>query len=249
MRHDVVDLREFYESSLGLVARRMVRTAVRDFWPDVSGLRLLGVGYATPLLRPFLDEAERVLTLMPPAQGVVHWPPEGRNVAFLSEEGEWPLADVSIDRVLAVHAVEHSEFLRAMLRETWRVLSDNGRVLIVVPNRRGIWARVDATPFGSGHPYTPTQLSRVLRDNMFTPTRSAHALYIPPTRFRTLLAAGQAWENIGARWFPGFAGVTLVEASKQLYAVTPEPRTTRIYVPARRPARRPSGVVSRQHRP
>ena len=235
MYSDVVDLRDFYQSSLGQVARRMIRRRIRMIWPNVSGLRVLGLGYATPYLRPFRDEAERVVALMPAAQGVLQWPRDDYNVAALCDEAELPLQDASIDRVLLIHALECSEELRPMLAEVWRVLAGGGRVLMVVPNRRGIWARLDRTPFGAGHPFTQNQLSRLLREMAFTPVSSATALYIPPTASRMVLSAAGAWENIGERWFNSFAGVTMVEATKQIYAKSkPEKRPRRhlVYKPA-----------------
>lgn len=232
MRHDVVDLRDFYRSSLGMVARRMIGRAVRERWPDVGGRRLLGLGYATPFLRAWREEAERVVAVMPPTQGILHWPPDGANLAVLADETDLPLPDLSVDRILAVHALEHCGNLRGLLREIWRVMAGDGRVLFVVPNRRGIWARIDSTPFGAGYPYSASQLTRLLRDNMFTPISTAHALCVPPTRSRPLLASAGAWENIGQRWFPAFAGVVLVEAEKQLYAATPAPARRRLRVAA-----------------
>jgi len=238
MYSDVVDLRDFYQSSLGQVARRMIRRRIRMIWPDATGLRVLGLGYATPYLRPFRDEAERVVALMPAAQGVLQWPREALNVAALCDEAELPLQDASIDRVLLIHALECSEELRPMLAEVWRVLAGGGRVLMVVPNRRGIWARLDRTPFGAGHPFTQNQLSRLLREMQFTPVSSAAALYIPPTESRMVLSAAAAWENLGERWFNSFAGVTMVEATKQIYAKSKPERGSRrhlVYKPAATP--------------
>ncbi len=218
MHMDVVDLRDFYETRLGQVARHMIRRGVRTMWPNLRGESLLGLGYATPYLRQYRDEAERVVACMPANQGVLHWPPEGPWSVALSEETELPLPDYTLDRVLLVHGLESSDHLSALLREVWRVLTGNGRLLVVVPNRRGIWARVERTPFGSGHPYSQPQLSKLLRANMFTPTRSAGALFVPPTRSRALLRSAAAWERMGTRWFPRFAGVQLIEAGKQLYS-------------------------------
>ncbi|MDJ0951051.1 MAG: methyltransferase domain-containing protein [Alphaproteobacteria bacterium] len=217
---DVVDLREFYEGSTGQVARRMIRRTIRTLWPDVKGESLLGLGYATPYLRPFRGEAERIAAVMPAGQGVLHWPPEGPGVVALADEGELPLPDLSIDRVLLVHALEHTEQIRRMLREVWRVMAGGGRLLVVVPNRRGIWARLERTPFGHGRPYSDSQLSRLLRDNMFTPMRSQTALFVPPSRSRMILGSAAVWEKAGARWFQPISGVILVEASKQIYAGT-----------------------------
>lgn len=224
---DVVDLREFYETSLGQMACRVIRRRIREIWPDLRGLKLLGIGYATPYLRGFRAEAERVLALMPAAQGVLHWPPEGPGRTALADEAELPFPDNSIDRILVVHALESTEQVRAMLREIWRVLAENGRLLVIVPNRRGIWARFDRTPFGHGHPYTPAQLTRLLRDNMFTPVVGESALFIPPSDSRMLLATAAAWEQLGGRIFQTFAGVVVAEAVKQVYAATPIRETKR----------------------
>jgi SAM-dependent methyltransferase len=231
---DVVELREFYGTRLGQVARRMVARRIRQLWPDITGMRLLGLGYATPYLRPFLGEAERVLALMPAAQGVLHWPPEGPNRVVLTDEGELPLADFSVDRVLLIHGIEFSEQIRPMLKEAWRVLAGGGRLLAVLPNRRGIWARIDNTPFGQGHPYTTSQLSRLLREESFTPERNGGALYVPPTRSRMMLRSAVAWEGIGERWFNTFGGVVMVEAVKEISTrpvAVRKPRTRRVLLP------------------
>src|SRR6202045_873405 len=235
MSSDVVDLRDFYRTGLGQIARRMIRGAIRQVWPDLHGMRLLGIGYATPFLSAMSAETERTVALMPAALGVLGWSPEGRNLVTLADEGELPFADYSIDRVLLVHALESSEEVGAMLKEIWRVLAGGGRLLIVVPNRRGIWARLDRTPFGSGRPYTMSQLSQLLRDELFTPVGSDAALFIPPAKKRVMLRSAAAWERIGRRWFPTFAGVLLVEATKQIYAKPAAIRTPRrrlVYTPA-----------------
>ncbi len=236
MSADVVDLRDFYAGRLGKVAVRMIRRRLRLVWPDVAGARILGFGYASPYLRPFLAEAERVLSFMPPSQGVLPWPTEGPFRVALADEAELPLADYSIDRVLLVHAIEFSELLHPLLREVWRVLAGGGRVLAIVPNRRGIWARLDNTPFGQGQPFTPGQLTRLLRETGFTPERTVPALFVPPTGSRMMLRSAGAWETIGERWFTAFSGVSMVEASKQIYAKpalvqTRRVRARQVYIP------------------
>src|SRR6266851_5022642 len=192
MPSDVVDLRDFYRSALGQVARRMIRRAIQRVWPDLHGMRLLGIGYATPFLSALSGETERTIAVMPATLGVLRWPPEGRNLVTLADEGELPFADYSIDRVVLVHAIETSDEVRAMLKEIWRVLAGGGRVLVVAPNRRGIWARLDRTPFGSGRPYTMSQLSQLLRDEQFTPIGSDAALFVPPATSRMMLRAAPA---------------------------------------------------------
>ena len=250
MLPDVIDLRDFYESSLGHVARRLVRRQIREMWPDLRDMSVLGLGYATPYLRVFREEADRVVAIMPAEMGVLRWPKDGPNATTLALETDLPLADRSIGRVLAVHSIEATSHLPTLLRELWRVLEDGGRLLILVPNRGGIWARSDRTPFGSGQPYSTGQINRILRQSMFTPLRSSRALFLPPSRRRALLSAAPALEKIGQKWFKPLAGVSLVEASKTIYAGAAETRRAgaRRYVTvggAARQAGRPVGRLGR----
>jgi len=215
---DVVDLRDFYESTIGKVTRRMIRRRVRQIWPDVTGMRVLGLGFATPYLRPFMDESDRIIAAMPAQQGVLHWPDDGNGLTVLTDEMELPFEDLSMDRVLLVHALENAEPVRPLLREVWRVLAGNGKLLVVTPNRRGVWARLERTPLGHGRPYSGSQLSALLRDTMFTPMSTETALFVPPIDSRMVMSSCAAWEKIGTSVFSRFGGVVITEASKQLYA-------------------------------
>ena len=105
-----------------------------------------------------------------------------------------------------------------MLREVWRILAGSGRLIVVVPNRRGLWARFEHTPFGHGLPYSSRQLSHTLRENMFTPTNISRALVMPPIRSRMIQSISSACESISARHFPVLGGIIIVEATKQIYA-------------------------------
>lgn len=246
---DVIDLRDFYRTALGGAARRVIRNHVRAIWPDARAANLLGLGYATPYLAPFREEAARVISVMPAPQGVLRWPAAGPNLAALAGEDELPLPDRSIDRVLLTHALECSERLRPMLREVWRVMADDARLLAVVPNRRGIWARLDRTPFGHGRPFTPSQIERLLRDHMFAPTGTTFGLFMPPGGRRVAGAAAPAWERLGKYWLRRFGGVLLVEAAKRVHAAAPAaaPARRRAYAaPAARAA--PAGGVNAPRR-
>jgi len=221
MYQDVADLNAFYRSRLGQVARRLMLARMRALWPDLKGLRVMGLGYATPFLRVFHGEAERVASFAPAPQGVIRWPDRGTAQVCLTDEFALPLPDESFDRVLMAHALEHSEARSAMMREVWRVLSPGGRLLVVVGNRRGLWSRADHTPFGHGYPFNESQIDRLLRDSMFTPLLTEFALYVPPSQRGLSLWSAPAWERIGRRWDLPLPGVVMVEASKQMYGALP----------------------------
>lgn len=218
-----IDLKEFYDGLQGRVVQRLLRQHLRHFWGDVRGLRVLGYGYATPYLKPLMPEAERVVALMPQQQGAIYWPPETRGLVALCDEEELPVETSSIDRMLVVHGMQSAESLDSILREAWRVLTGQGTLLLVVPNRTGVWARFDHTPFGHGTPYSMGQIRGILKDYMFIPERMERALFMPPSASRLMLSAAPVWEKIGSRFFNAFGGVNLIEAGKQLYAGTPLP--------------------------
>src|SRR5882757_6497403 len=217
MSLDVIDLRNFYNMPLGAIVRRLIGVKIRARWTDMRDLRLAGIGFATPYLSVFREEAERVLALMPATQGVLEWPPGGPFAAALVEETELPLPDASIDRVLAVHVLEEADSAFDALREIWRVLAPGGTVIVVAPNRRGVWARSDSTPFGYGRPFSRSQLTQLLRDALFSPISWSEALYMPPSHRGWALRSAMMWERLGARLALPFPGVHIVEASKQVF--------------------------------
>jgi SAM-dependent methyltransferase len=236
MSIDVVDLRNFYVQRLGTVARRFVGRGIRGRWSDTRAMRVLGIGYTTPYLGLFREEAERCLAFMPAAQGVVKWPSRSASLAALVEEDALPLTDAAVDRVLLVHALEMSRDPTSMLREIWRVLAAGGRLLAVVPNRRGLWTRMDTTPFGHGRPYSRSQITHLLRETWFTPTGWGEALYVPPIARNWFLRSAVAWERAGSVTSAPFAGVHIVEATKQVYRAVPALREKRRLLPALEPA-------------
>ncbi len=237
---DVVDLRNFYAQQLGAVARRFVSLGIRAHWSDTHGQRVAGVGYPTPYLGLFQEEAERCLAFMPAAQGVIKWPTGGPALAALVEDYDLPLPDLSVDRFLLIHALEMSEDAPSFLREVWRVLAPGGLALLVVPNRRGLWARMDTTPFGHGQPYSRSQIIQLLRETSFTPTSWGEALYMPPIARGWLIRSAVAWERTGRTISAPFAGVHIVEAMKEVYRTIPARREKRRLVPVLEPALAPS---------
>ena len=224
MTIDVIDLRDFYSQRLGIVARQLINRGIRARWPNAEGQRVLGLGYPTPYLGLFREDSERCLAFMPAAQGVLKWPTARPALATLIDEFSMPLPDAAVDRILLVHALEMTHDAPALLREVWRVLAPGGRLLAVVPNRRGLWARMDTTPFGHGRPYSRSQVMQLLRETWFTPTAWGEALYVPPIEQRWFLRSSVAWERTGATVSAPFAGVHLVEATKQVYRTLPARR-------------------------
>jgi SAM-dependent methyltransferase len=232
---DVTDLREFYGSRLGDASRRIIAQRLRGRFGNLAQASVLGLGYAMPYLEPAPDNAARIIAFTMAQRGVLHWPGDGRNATCLVDECDLPLLESTIDFALVIHGLELSDHPMDMLREIWRVLSPQGRLLMVVTNRRGMWAQSDATPFGYGQPYSRPQLQQVLKDTGFSPTGWAHTLFMPPVERGFVLKSAAVWERVGLYVSAAFSGVIIVEAVKQVYAVNSGKRLKRA-VPRLKPA-------------
>ena len=230
MRTDILDLHDFYASPLGAAARGFIGARLEEAWRDHGQLRVAGFGHAEPYLSLF-PAAELAIAIAPAAQGVVRWPTGAKNAAALAGEHSWPLPDASIDRMLIVHGLEESDDPKRLMREVWRVMTDDGRIILVVAHRRGLWSAVDTTPFAAGRPYLKRQLERLLQQSMLRPIAWSGALYFPPLGARILLRAARAWERAGAQLWSGFAGVLMVEAAKDMAQPVARPVKARIGAP------------------
>lgn len=231
---DVSELHSFYTSDLGTVVQQVLEKRIRQFWPDARGENIAAYGYGTPYLDLFRDQNARTFALMPAHLGAIHWPQGRPNLTVLCEKTLLPLADQSLDRLMIVHALEYMPQPCELLREAWRVLVDGGKLLIIAPNRRGLWARTVSTPFGYGQPYTGYQLFKLVEDNSFAPEKPRYGLYMPPAAPQFLGSLCDKFENYGRRWSKKLGGVVMLEAQKTVMA-TVSPETSRwgsyIFVP------------------
>lgn len=214
------NIKNFYSLRRGRMVRRLLSAHIRAFWPDMKGMRLMGAGYALPYIKNIAGTTgdNFGFAFMPEGMGVHYWPDGKKGRVFLGNETELPLETESIDRIILIHGLEFFDKPSACFHELWRVLKSNGRIIVVVPNRLGFWARSDNTPFGHGRPYSMKQLMNILQDNMFVHERTEQALFMPPFKSFLMLRAAYMFESLGRYLFSGLAGVHIVEASKQIYA-------------------------------
>ena len=220
MGAEVHGLGEFYASPAGAAAGRLVAQRLRGLWPTLRGQAVLGIGHCAPYLDLWRGEAARCVALSPAQLGLARYPAEGPASALVADEEALPFPDLSFDRILLVHGLEMAEHARRLLREVWRVLKDDGRLLVAAPNRRGLWAHTEHTPFGHGQPYSPGQVTRLLARHMFHVERRDSSLFTPP--FAPFLRWGGGWERCGhAVWPSRYAGLAIVEARKDLLAGAP----------------------------
>ncbi len=235
MLEDVQAVADFYATRRGRMVARLLRRHLLALWPDLRGQSLLGLGYAAPFLGMWRDQVSSCIDGVTAAghpiaaAGVPAGSPLDARCAL--HDDLLPFPDRSLDRVLLVHALENATNAQAMLRAAARALRDDGRLLVIVPNRDGLWARGDGTPFADGAPCSTGRIERMLARSLFRVERMRGALFCPPADLRPLLRIGATLEAAGRFVTPRLAGVLLVEAVKDIHAALP---TATVRMPTRR---------------
>jgi SAM-dependent methyltransferase len=215
------DIERFYDAPLGRAAVRLLTERLTALWPSLAGERCLALGEAERVLRDLAADTAAIAAAHTRAPEVA--PAELRgtgNARLLVDLLRMPFEDQCFSRAVMLHTLEDVENAHRMLREIWRIMEPEGRLLVIASNRSGLWSRTEHTPFGHGRPYTRRQLSQLLEESLFEPTAWSHALFVPPIPWRVVASTAGAWEKAGETFWPALGGVVMVEAVKRL-AVPP----------------------------
>lgn len=209
LRPSIADLSGYYATPDGQRVARLLAGVAAPVVRRTSTSRLLALGYCAPLLAGFDPlSVERLALVMSPADGAHPWPPAAPSCACVADEFQLPFTDALFDQALLCHALEFADPPRRMLRELWRVLAPAGELVLIVPNRAGLWTHFEATPFGNGRPFGRRQLTRLLSEALFEPLAWRTALVAPPVK-------GLRWlDTLMLRTAPRLGGIHLVHARK-----------------------------------
>lgn len=220
------DAAGFYASRRGDQVTSLLMARLTPLLPNPRGLRVLGLGYALPLLAQWvaLSEAHWVGSAQidtPLTRR--HGPPLPASFdcpSCLVAPDCLPFDDLSIDLVVLVHGLELVD-PHPLLRMIWKVLADHGRLVLVVPNRTGFAAKDDTLPFGHGSPFSASQLDRALHRGLFRAEITSSALSAP----LAVLSLGEKAGRMGDRAFGllgrRLGGVHLITACKDLWSGMP----------------------------
>ncbi len=219
-------LTSFYQTPLGILTQRLLAARLAELWPHLAGEEILALGDIRPLWEVLTAQGGRLFGFTE-SKEIKRLARADPASVFSPPSLPLPVADASMDRVVALHFLENLSNPADALDEIGRVLKGEGRLLLIIPNRHGIWARSKATPFGSGQAYSFYQISTLLKDQGFQIDRARGALYVPPVRSRLVLSLTDGLEKGGRCLFPSLGGVLLIEARKRIYAPRPESTTAR----------------------
>lgn len=226
MSIDIRFLRDFYHTPLGQRTAQDLLRVLRGM--DLpAGKKILCLGYGLPLLSAFPHGEKTVFWAMPARQGIMPWPEGDVMRAVLVEDNRLPFAHETFDTVLAIHTLEMAHDPEGFLQEILRVTTRGGAMILVVPNRIGLWAHRDQTPFGYGNPYSLFQLTELLRRCSLKIIMKKPVLSFLP--YTPRWATHRVWSRL---WPPALAGAWCVRIEREsIWALIP-PKP--VFVPARR---------------
>lgn len=233
MYPDILTLANWYASPLGSQTVPFL-TATQQ--TPATGQRCLGIGYAAPLLS---TTHQATYWAMPAAMGGWAWPDEPPHRALLTDETALPFPNMSFDQIHALHALEFTANPVQALAEWHRVSKPNGTLTLIVPNRRGMWARREGPygtwPFARGNPHSRRQVEKHLHQAGWTLEHITGTLYFPPCTYQFVLNAPGLW-NTTLRRMGLPPGVWIVSARKKISGGTAVRVTEPAFAPRTAPA-------------
>ncbi|WP_017196542.1 class I SAM-dependent methyltransferase [Bartonella birtlesii] len=234
---DIITLRDFYASTLGLRVQATLCDQLNLWWPDLTDKRVMGLGYALPYLSLLRTRAQQCFAFMPASQGASPWPCAEKVATALVFEEDLPLPDASVDCILLVHALEYTENSFETLNEIWRVLAPNGSLVVIVPNRPGFWARNACTPFGYGEPYSRQQITRLFEKTNFISESVQEIVHYTPSSGCISRLFSFFYEPFARYLLPYFGGLLMCKAQKRVYQglLVQRRQSRRVFIPALSP--------------
>lgn len=211
--YSVGDLHSYYQSAKGQRAAILLSQDIRPLWPELSTKAEIAVGFPFP----FLPHRQMPPVLMPSQPGAAAWQGESGIKSAEIEPDCWPVASDMLDRVFIAHALEFVPDPAGLLREAARSLCGGGKLVMMVPHRRGLWVRSARTPFGHGMPFSRGQLHRLLLECGLQPSAYHRSLILPPSSMGWPSSVQNKMERLGGRVARVLGGVLLVEATKMVY--------------------------------
>lgn len=142
-----------------------------------------------------------------------------QNTCYFSIDS-FPLQECSINRILYIHCTQTSQHqFNLLLRSCWETLSDDGKIILVLPNKLGWWSVIDNISLRYRNAFFIQRLNILLKQHMFRISHYERILYFPPKIMNSAsLRTNKALEFMGLFFVPFLGGYHLIEIEKNLCA-------------------------------
>lgn len=207
---------KFYKTARGQILDEEIARSLAVNWQaeDVKTCHFLTVGFPVPSILSGLEEAKSLSVFLPRLIGPkkVSW--KKKNVSVVGDPLHISFFPGSFDAAFVFHGLEFMEDPRSFLEDLWKILSPNGKLMIMVPNRMGGWK-------GSGVPgqtniksFVYKDIQNLLQETGFAPKAFYGICYgLPAGYFRKMLFS-KILRVLSGGSLAGFPGFLIFEAEK-----------------------------------
>jgi len=218
MYQDINKLEKFYQSELGKAVQDRIYSKLKEYIYLHDGEKLGSFGFGELYLSLLPKKKVSIFNFFSQQVGIKKNITNEKLLNVLLDEEQLPIEDLFLNHIICIHYLEHSENLKKILRELWRVLSPEGKIYIILPNKKSSWSFVSQSPFSSGFGFSKNQINQVLEDNFFEIQSIDRLVYFPSWNSRLLLNNRFFLEKIGSYFWRFFNGFYLCVATKRIYA-------------------------------
>ena len=218
MAHHPTHLSQWLEGPLGRALLEREREAIAEALECVFGVQCMQVGAWGPGSL-FLGEARTQRRVLLGAPGAL-------EAGVRSCPSQLPIRSDSIDALLLPHTLEFEDHPHEMLREAYRVLLPEGRLVILGFEPLGGWAlrhRLSSGGFppGLGRLLSERRLADWLKLLGFEVGAASRFLYALPIARMQGRRGSAVLERMGRALWPRLSGAYLLTAIKHVRTLTP----------------------------
>ncbi len=214
---DYLNYQKFYDSSIGKLLSNHIQNQLKKYCYLYDYQNICGFGYCYPYLNFLKGFKISVSYCYSKRMGVSDESIVKGNKILIDEE-KIPFQDSYFDHVFLIHYLENNYNTKVSLREIWRSLAPEGKLYIIIPNRKSSWYLSDKSPFSSGNGFSKKQISDLLDESFFDIQNIERLVYFPNTNIKFIINNNTLIEKFGSILFKYFNGLYFCVAKKRIYA-------------------------------
>jgi SAM-dependent methyltransferase len=212
-------MRGWYATPLGRALLQAEGELLEGVLPGLFGYHLVAVGceHSAEALAASPIRHRILLCRVPPAT----------VPGLCAEPDALPLASASVDVMVMQHILEFERRPHEVIREAYRVLIPEGRLVLTGFNPWSFWGlrrllsrRSETVPW-SGQFLSLNRIRDWLALLGFEIESAHHFFFRPPLQHRGMMARLGFLEGGGRRWWPALGGAYVVTARKRVIPLTP----------------------------
>ena len=227
----IIALDRWLQTPAGLYVRAWEQQCLDRLTADIFGFNALQIGMpqlnalaANRMPNQWIADSRAPQVLTPSPAGATVPVLGGARTSVVLAFDELPFASQSLDLVVLPHVLEFAAEPHQVLREVERVLMPEGQLIICGFNPASLWGARQLTGRLGGTPYLPLagefiSMPRVkdwLKLLNMGVNHSHHGCYAPACRTDKWLRRYGFMDRAGARWWPYFGAVYMVQAIKRV---------------------------------